>query len=319
LGACQAHSATHVVHAALRQVLGPEALQSGSFNKPGYMRLDFAWGEALSDATKSEIEEVSNLAIRSDLAVSAQFMTLAEARDWGAIALFGETYDETVRVVEVGGPWSRELCGGTHVARSSQIGLVSITAESSVGSGARRIEAEVGIDALRSLVAERALVRRLAGELKAPASELEQRIHDAFEEQRRLQRQLAELNAKAAMSKLPQLVAAKSAIDGKDVVAAALEDELAPDVVRQLALALRDQLGSKAVVILGASNDGKPAVIAAVGPDAQATGANAGALVKVAASVMGGGGGGKPDLAQGGGTDAGKLAEAVIAAKDSLS
>ena len=319
LGACQAHSATHVVHAALRQVLGPEALQSGSFNKPGYMRLDFAWGEALSDATKSEIEEVSNLAIRSDLAVSAQFMTLPEAREWGAIALFGETYDETVRVVEVGGPWSRELCGGTHVARSSQIGLVSITGESSVGSGARRIEAEVGIDALRSLVADRALVRRLAGELKAPASELEQRIQDAFEEQRRLQRQLAELNAKAAMSKLPQLAAAKSVVGGNEVVAVALEDALAPDVVRQLAMALRDQLGSKAVVILGATNDGKPAVIAAVGSDAQAAGANAGALVKLAASVMGGGGGGKPDLAQGGGADAAKLAEAVKAAKDSLS
>ena len=319
LGACQAHSATHVVHAALRQVLGPEALQSGSFNKPGYMRLDFAWGEALSDATKSEIEEVSNLAIRSDLAVSAQFMTLPEAREWGAIALFGETYDETVRVVEVGGPWSRELCGGTHVARSSQIGLVSITGESSVGSGARRIEAEVGIDALRSLVADRALVRRLAGELKAPASELEQRIQDAFEEQRRLQRQLAELNAKAAMSKLPQLAAAKSVVGGNEVVAVALEDALAPDVVRQLAMALRDQLGSKAVVILGATNDGKPAVIAAVGSEAQAAGANAGALVKLAASVMGGGGGGKPDLAQGGGADAAKLAEAVKAAKDSLS
>ena len=121
LGAAQAHSATHVVHAALRQVLGPEALQSGSYNRPGYMRLDFSWTQSLSDATKSEIEEVSNLAIRADLAVSAQFMTLPAAREWGAIALFGETYDEEVRVVQVGGPWSRELCGGTHVMRLSLI------------------------------------------------------------------------------------------------------------------------------------------------------------------------------------------------------
>ena len=121
LGACPAHSATHVVHAALRQVLGPTALQSGSYNKPGYLRLDFSWQQALSNSTKAEIEEVSNLAIRGDLAVSAQFMSLPDAREWGAVALFGETYDESVRVVQIGGPWSRELCGGTHVSRSSQI------------------------------------------------------------------------------------------------------------------------------------------------------------------------------------------------------
>ena len=124
IGAAQAHSATHVVHAALRQVLGPTALQSGSFNKPGYMRLDFSWNSALSQETKSEIEEISNLAIRQDLAVSAQFMSLPEAKAFGAVALFGETYDESVRVIQIGGPWSRELCGGTHVSRSSQIGLV---------------------------------------------------------------------------------------------------------------------------------------------------------------------------------------------------
>ncbi|MDE2408722.1 MAG: alanine--tRNA ligase, partial [Actinomycetales bacterium] len=139
LGAAQAHSGTHVVHAALRQVLGPTALQSGSYNKPGYLRLDFAWQQALSAETRSEIEEVTNLAIRQDLAVSAQFMSLPDAKEWGAVALFGETYDEEVRVIQVGGPWSRELCGGTHVSRSAQIGLVSLINESSVGSGSRRL------------------------------------------------------------------------------------------------------------------------------------------------------------------------------------
>ena len=103
------------MHAALRQVLGPTALQSGSYNKPGYLRLDFAWGQALSPETRSEIEEVANLAVRQDLPVSAQYMTLPQAREFGALALFGETYDEQVRVIEIGGPWSRELCGGTHV------------------------------------------------------------------------------------------------------------------------------------------------------------------------------------------------------------
>jgi alanyl-tRNA synthetase len=319
LGACQAHSATHVVHAALRQVLGPEALQSGSFNKPGYMRLDFAWGQALSEATKSEIEEVSNLAIRSDLAVSAQFMTLPEAKQWGAIALFGETYDESVRVVQVGGPWSRELCGGTHVSRTSQIGLVTVTGESSVGSGARRIEAEVGIDAIRSLVADRALIRRLSADLKAPASELEGRIAEVFEEQKRLTKQLEELSSKSTLGLLPALLASASDMSGKRVLAATLDQEVSPDALRQLALAARAELGEAAVVILGSVSDRKPMVISAIGSAAQAAGVNAGALVKLAASVMGGGGGGKPDLAQGGGQDAGKLAAAVASAKDSIS
>ena len=134
--------------------MDPRRCSRVRFNRPGYMRLDFAWGESLSEATKSEIEEVSNLAIRSDLSVTADFMTVAEAKEFGAIALFGETYDEQVRVVQVGGPWSRELCGGTHVSRTAQIGLVSLVSEASVGSGSRRIEALVGMEALTSLQAE---------------------------------------------------------------------------------------------------------------------------------------------------------------------
>ncbi|MFI6921783.1 alanine--tRNA ligase-related protein [Nonomuraea spiralis] len=141
LGARQAHSGTHVVHAALREVLGPAALQSGSYNRPGYLHLDFSWRGGLSAATRSELEEVANLAIRRDLPVSARYMPLAEARAMGALALFGETYDETVRVVEIGGAWSRELCGGTHVDHSAQIGTLALTAESSVGAGQRRVEA----------------------------------------------------------------------------------------------------------------------------------------------------------------------------------
>ena len=135
LGACQAHSGTHVMHAALRQVLGPTALQSGSYNKPGYLRLDFAWPSGLSQQVRSDVEEAANRAIRSDLGVSATYMPLATAREIGALALFGETYGEEVRVVEMGGPWSRELCGGTHVQHTSQIGLVTLTGESSVGAG----------------------------------------------------------------------------------------------------------------------------------------------------------------------------------------
>ncbi|MEY4944672.1 MAG: alanine--tRNA ligase [Actinomycetota bacterium] len=311
LGAAQAHSATHVVHAALRQVLGPEALQSGSYNRPGYMRLDFSWTQALSDATKSEIEEVSNLAIRADLAVSAQYMTLPAARDWGAIALFGETYDEEVRVVQVGGPWSRELCGGTHVMRSSQIGLVSVTAESSVGSGSRRIEALVGIDALRALTAEREITRRLAATIKAPALELEARVTDALEELKLAQKRIAELESERALQLVPQLIASATKLAGLDVVATKLDSDINPNQLRSLTTAISAQLGPSSVAILGAEVAGKPIVMIASGTEAQQRGIRAGELAKHASAVLGGGGGGKADFAQGGGADASKLAQAI--------
>ncbi len=311
LGAAQAHSATHVVHAALRQVLGPEALQSGSYNRPGYMRLDFSWTQALSDATKSEIEEVSNLAIRADLAVSAQFMTLPAAREWGAIALFGETYDEEVRVVQVGGPWSRELCGGTHVMRSSQIGLVSLTGESSVGSGSRRIEALVGIDALRSLTADREITRRLAATVKAPTTELESRINDALDELKAAQKRIAELEAKQAMQLLPSLVAAATKVAGLNVVAVNIDQDVNAEQLKALTAAASEQLGADSVVILGAAIANKPLAMIAAGIAAQRQGVRAGDLAKIAAAALGGGGGGKADFAQGGGTDSSKLAKAI--------
>ncbi len=318
LGAAQAHSATHVVHAALRQVLGPEALQSGSYNRPGYLRLDFSWTQALSDATKSEIEEVSNLAIRADLAVSAQFMTLPAAREWGAIALFGETYDEEVRVVQVGGPWSRELCGGTHVMRSSQIGLVSVTGESSVGSGSRRIEALVGIEALRTLTAERDITRRLAATVKAPAAELESRISDALEELKAAQKRIVELESQQALQLVPQLAASATKIAGLNVVATKIDAAVNSDQLRSLTSAVSGQLGSDSVVILGAEIADKPLVMVASGATAQQQGVRAGDLAKLAAAVLGGGGGGKADFAQGGGVDSAKLNQAIHEAVASI-
>jgi len=317
LGAAQAHSATHVVHAALRQVLGPEALQSGSFNKPGYMRLDFSWSQALSEATKSEIEEVSNLAIRSDLAVSAQFMSVPEAKAWGAIALFGETYDEQVRVVQVGGPWSRELCGGTHVSRSSQIGLVSVIGESSVGSGARRIEAMVGLDALRALTQERDMIRRLAAEFKAQPTDLEQRISDSLEELRLANKRISELESAQAMSQLPKLLEQAQEIAGHKVLGAVLHG-VSANQLRSLAMRAREELGSASVIVLGSSNDDSATVMCAVGPEAIASGVKAGDLAKIASAALGGGGGGKPDLAQGGGPNVQKLSEAIAAALSAI-
>ena len=317
LGACQAHSATHVVHAAIRQVLGPQALQSGSFNRPGYMRLDFSWSQALSEETKSEIEEVSNLAISSDLAVSAQFMTVGEAKDFGAIALFGETYDEQVRVVQVGGPWSRELCGGTHVSRSSQIGLVSVTTESSVGSGSRRIEALVGQPGLHALHADRDIVKRLSAELKSSPEELESKVTQALSDLKAAEKKLQELEAGQVLSKVPELAKQAKAVGSYNLLSLEVSIE-SSDMLRSLAMALRSELGENSVVILGSKASGSAVVVAVAGKDAVAAGAKAGQLVSVASKILGGGGGGKPDMAQGGGSDRDKLTQALSAAAASI-
>lgn len=301
LGAAQAHSATHVVHAALRQALGPDALQSGSYNRPGYMRLDFSWNEALTSAARSDIEEISNQAIRSDLAVSASFMNLKDAREWGAIALFGETYDEDVRVIQVGGPWSRELCGGTHVSRSSQIGQVSIVSESSVGSGSRRLEAIVGIEGMRQLWQQRDLMKVLSESYKANGVELIEKIKHQQEELKLANKQLADFRMSALKAKLPEL--ARSHTGGKLVTDLEIEHS---DQLREIMLSLRGSIGDMAVIVGFAQIDGKPLVAAAVG-DAMQQQFKAGDLVKVAASALGGGGGGKADFAQGGGADTAKI------------
>ena len=313
LGACQAHSGTHVLHAALRQVLGPSALQSGSYNKPGYLRLDFAWNQALSAETKSELEEVSNLAIRRDLAVSSQFMTQSEAKEFGAVALFGETYDEQVRVIQIGGPWSRELCGGTHVSRSSQIGLLSLGAETSVGSGSRRIEAFVGIEAFRALTVERSLVARLAELAKVPTAGLEEKFQATLEELKNVQRKLAQMEQQALQSRIPSWVSTAKDVSGKKYVVADLGSADSADALRTIGSGIRAELGSDAIVVVHAVISEKPAILVAVGDSARANGVKAGELVKLASSILGGGGGGKDDMAQGGGTDMSQLPMALDA------
>jgi alanyl-tRNA synthetase len=319
VGAAQAHSATHVVHAALRQALGPTALQSGSYNKPGYMRLDFSWTQALSAETKSEIEEIANLAIRSDLAVSAQYMSLPEAREWGAVALFGETYDESVRVVQIGGPWSRELCGGTHVSRSSQIGLVSITNESSVGSGSRRLEALVGLEALHSLTQERVLLHKIAEQLKSTPASASEKLEALLLEVKDMQRQLSAVQSQKLAGLVPELLKSVTSAGKYKVLAREIENVTSSDALRDLTVKLRDELSSEpGVVALAAVVDGKPVVIVAANKEAQDLGAKAGDLVRIASQILGGGGGGKADMAQGGGSDASKIADALQAITESL-
>ena len=314
LGAAQAHSATHVVHAALRQVLGPQALQSGSYNKPGYMRLDFSWSEALSAATKTEIEEVTNLAIRGDLAVSAQYMSVAEAKEFGAVALFGETYDESVRVIQIGGPWSRELCGGTHVARSSQVGLVSFIGEASVGSGSRRLEAYVGFEAFQALAAERTLVAALTESFKVPREQLVEKIQATVEELKAASKKLAALSMEQLKSRVPELLASAKQIAASKVVVASIGEVDSADQVRDLAVSLRDKLEPESgVAVVAGISSGKVVLIVATSKKARDAGISSGKLVKEASAILGGGGGGKDDIAQGGGPEASKLTDAFAA------
>ena len=320
LGAAQAHSGTHVVHAALRQVLGPTALQSGSYNKPGYLRLDFSWNAALSSEAKSEIEEISNLAIRQDLAVSAQLMSLPEAKSWGAVALFGETYDESVRVVEIGGPWSRELCGGTHVARSSQIGLVSITNESSVGSGSRRLEALVGFEALTALNRDRLLLMQLSESLKVNPANATERLSIVLQELKDSQRQLAALQTAALNSKIPEILSEGKDLAKTHLIAVSVADVPSVDVLRDLAVKIRDHVNvSSSTIALFAVIDSKPSCIVVANDMAQSAGIRAGDLVKVASGILGGGGGGKADIAQGGGVVISEIPNAIRAIVESLS
>ncbi len=316
-GARQAHSGTHVVHAALREVLGPTALQSGSYNRPGYLRLDYGWTTALTPEQYADIERVANEALRQDLAVSADYMTLAQARDEGALALFGETYDDQkVRVVEIGGPWSRELCGGTHVSRSSQIGTVVLTSESSVGSGSRRVEALVGLEGFAYLARERDLVSQLTGLLKVQPDQLTGRVEDLVDRLRSAEKELERLRVQQLLAGAADLAAGAEDIDGALLVTQVVQGAGGGDT-RTLALDVRGRLpGDRpgAVVVIGVQ-DGKPAIVAAVNERGREAGLSANTLVRAAAGVLGGKGGGKDDVAQGGGADAGKADEALAAAR----
>jgi alanyl-tRNA synthetase len=314
LSACQAHSGTHVVHAALRQVLGPSALQSGSYNKPGYLRLDFAWGSALSAATRSELEEVANLAVRKDLPVSATYMPLPQAREIGALALFGETYAEDVRVVEIGGPWSRELCGGTHVQHSSQIGALTVTGESSVGSGVRRVEAFVGIDALRYLARERAIVAELTALVGARPDELTERVGAMVTRLKDAERELDRARREQVQAAAGNLTENARDVNGVTYLGHDAGESGADDV-RTMVLDLRGRLGTErpSVVAITGAAKGRPVVVVATNELARARGIKAGELVRVAATALGGGGGGKDDIAQGGGQDASKVGDALAA------
>ena len=315
----KAHSGTHIIHAALHQVLGNEATQRGSFNKEGYLRFDFAWSEGLSESAKREVEEVANLAIRDNHEVITREMPLAEAKALGAMSLFGEKYGDVVRVVEIGGEFSRELCGGTHVGSSAEIGSLSLLTESSVGSGNRRVEALVGLDSFNHLAAERTLVNQLTGLMKVQSSaDLPEKINQTLAKLKAAEKELAQLRREKLQAEAGKLLENAQTI-GSVRVLAHDAGELDANGVRELALDLRSRFGSEAAVVavVGVAN-GRPVVLVATNEGAREAGVKAGALVRVAAGVLGGGGGGKDDVAQGGGQDASKIGAALDAVRDAI-
>jgi alanyl-tRNA synthetase len=319
VGACQAHSGTHVVHAALREVLGPTALQSGSYNRPGYLRLDFGWSSALSPEQMRDVEQAANVALREDLPVTAAVMPLARARELGALALFGETYGEDVRVVEIGGPWSRELCGGTHVARSSQIGTVVLTSDSSVGAGNRRVEAVVGLEGFSYLARERDLVAQISDLLKVQHGDVPGRVADLVGRLRAVEKEVEKLRGAQLLSSVSDLAAGAADVDGVAFVGH-VADGLAAKDVRTLALDVRGRLdhARPSVVAMVGTADGKAACVVAVNDAGRASGLAAGELIRPAMEALGGRGGGKADVAQGGGSEVGSAPAALDAVRRAI-
>jgi alanyl-tRNA synthetase len=314
-GATQGHSGTHMVHAALRQVLGPNAVQAGSLNRPGYLRFDFNWQGALSEDQRTQIEEVTNEAVEADFEVHSFTTDLDKAKSMGAMALFGENYPDEVRVVEIGGPFSLELCGGTHVGSSAQIGPVTILGESSVGSGVRRVEAYVGLDSFRHLAKERALMAGLASTLKVPSDEVPARVANLVERLRAAEKELDRMRLANARAAAVNAAAGAEQIGKVRVVAQRMAGGMSAADLRTLVGDIRGKLGSDpAVVALIAEgeNDSVPFVVA-VNPAAQDLGLRANELVKPLSAAVAGRGGGKADLAQGSGKGAAGIDAALAA------
>lgn len=315
----KAHSATHLIHAALRDTLGPHATQAGSLNRAGYLRLDFSWSKGLADDHKLEIESIANRAIDEDLEVTTRVLPLDEAKAQGAMALFGEKYGDTVRMVDIGGPWSRELCAGTHVSRSSHIGVINVVAEASISAGARRVEALVGHDAFVEFSRERELVSRLSQTLKASKSDIPGRIDDLLEQVRQMEKTIETLKQQSLGGTIDRLRASHETIGPVQAVIAEVSEAGSADDLRHIAQSVLSQLGSNAATVaLGANVSGRATIIVAANSAAIDVGVHAGEAVKQAVSLLGGGGGGKPQLAQGGGPNASALAEALGVVRSAL-
>ncbi|WP_433188270.1 alanine--tRNA ligase [Actinoallomurus sp. CA-150999] len=311
----RSHTATHMVHRGFRNALGESAAQAGSENAPGRFRFDFTASGAVPLNVLRDVEDEVNAILIDDLGVHASVHPIDEARKMGALALFGEKYGDEVRVVEIG-EYSRELCGGTHVARSGQLGLIKVLGEQSIGAGVRRVEALVGIDAFRYLAKESVLVAQLSEQLKTRREELPERISGVVTRLREAEKELERVRSQQVLQIAGELAGGAEDVGGIAFVAHRVPDGTSADDLRRLAMDVRGRLsGRPAVVIIAGVPKDRPVIVVATSDEARARGLRAGALVGVAAKVLGGGGGGKDDLAQGGGVNAGAIDEALGAVR----
>ena len=305
------HSVTHLMHKALREVLGHHVQQKGSQVDPDKTRFDFAHNAPMTAEEIREVEELVNAEILANAAADSRVMGIDEAQKSGAMMLFGEKYGDEVRVVSIGS--SKELCGGTHVARSGDIGLFKILSESGVAAGVRRVEAVTGANALRYVQEQERRVQGISSLLKAQPDEVAERVAGILDNVRALEKELARLKSKLAASQGDDLAAQAAEVGGAKVLAATLEGADVP-TLRETLDKLKDKLKSAAIV-LASVNDGKVSLIAGVTADLTGK-VKAGELVNFVAQQVGGKGGGRPDMAQAGGTDPAQLPAALAGVRD---
>jgi alanyl-tRNA synthetase len=305
----RAHTATHMVHKAFREALGETATQAGSENSPGRFRFDFPATSAVPTSVMNEVENRVNELLIADLEVQAEVMSQSQAKAMGALALFGEKYGDEVRVVSVG-DWAKELCGGTHVNRSGQLGIVKLLSESSIGAGVRRVEALVGHDAYKYLAREHILLNSLTEIIKgARSEELPERINDLVEKMKGMEKELAGVRVASAIAASAEMVKSAKKIGNADFIAIPLPNGLSADELRTVANSLKSKLDNS-IIVLSSVVDGKVILICAVSAELIKSGIKAGELIKVGSLILGGGGGGKDDFAQGGGENTAKIIDA---------
>ncbi len=309
----RAHTATHLVHTALRAALGEQATQAGSENNPGRFRFDFASPSAVPASVLADVEQEINEIALADLEVRAFVTSQDEARRLGAMALFGEKYGDEVRVVEVG-DYARELCGGTHAARSGQLGMVKLLSEASIGSGVRRVEGLVGLDAYSYLAREHVLLAQLASAFKVPADEVPARVEATVARLREVEKELAGLRASAVLTQAGAFAAAARDVFGVQFAGIEAPAGTPGDLVRQLALDVRGRLTGPGVVLVAAGGE-RVTLVAAVNEAGRARGLSANLVLREAAAAVDGKGGGKDDVAQGGGSNAAGIPDALVRAE----
>ena len=313
----RAHTATHMVHKAFREALGESATQAGSENAPGRFRFDFPAAGAVPASVLNDVEARVNSVLIENLEVTAEQMSQARAKEIGAMALFGEKYGDVVRVVSVG-DWARELCGGTHVHSSAELGVVKLLSESSIGAGVRRVEALVGADAFSYLAREHILLNSLTEIIKgARVEELPERISDLLNKMKNIEKELAAIKSAQALASVNELAKGFETIGERKVLVAQVADSITGDDLRVMALDLRNRDPHSVVALLSAQAD-RVTLVVAVSQQAIASGVKAGQLVKIGSTVLGGGGGGKDDFAQGGGVDSSKISAAIADLKAAI-